>query len=298
MAASIGGPEVASDTVRAKRLIRLADALRLTRWPDGGLRIPILLYHRVTRPADRIALADPAVAVTQPRLDEQLGYLVEAGYTCIALDCLIAHVRDRRPVPQRSFVITFDDGFLDTYRLAWPVLERHGMTATVFLVSDMVGKSSAWARAEASGPQLLMGPDHVRRMQTKGIDFGSHGRTHARLVDLDDEALNDELSRSRDDLTNLLGREVTTLSYPFGRFDDRVRDAAGRAGYTASVSVRPGLNHAATDPLALRRIVVSGRDSGADLLVKMVLGEHVLRWHRVGAHLCRTAWRRIGRGAA
>ena len=279
--------------MRAKRLIKLADALRLTRWPDGGPRIPILLYHRVTRPADRRALADPGVAVTQSRFDEQLAYLLEAGYTCIALDHLVAHVRDRRPLPQRSFVITFDDGFLDTYRLAWPVLERHRMTATVFLVSDLVGQSSEWARAEASGPQLLMGSDHVRRMQARGIDFGSHGRTHARLADLDDEALNDELARSRDDLANLLGREVTTLSYPFGRFDDRVREAAVRAGYTAAVSVTPGLNHTATDPFALRRIVVSGTDRGADLLVKMILGEHVLRWHRVGAHLGRTAARGV-----
>ena len=269
--------------------------MRLTRWSDGRPRVPILLYHMIVRAGER---ADPAMAVSQSRFDRQLAVLGEAGYTCLSLDRLVAYVRDGQPVPARSFVLTFDDGFLSTYRLAWPVLRRHGMTATVFLVSDRVGAQSEWMRVEPSGPQLLMGPEQIREMRSGGIDFASHGRTHAHLTSLDDAALGDELAGSRRQLAALIGREVRTLGYPHGEWDARVRSAAEQAGYTAAVSVMAGWNHPGTDLLALRRLVVTGRDTPHTLLLKMILGEHRLCWHRAAWQLARTACRRATKSFA
>ncbi len=272
-----------------RRLIQLADAMHLTRWSDGRPRVPILLYHMIVRAGEQ---ADPAMAVSQPRFDQQLAALTEAGYACVSLDRLVAYVRDEQPVPARSFVLTFDDGFLSTYRLAWPVLRRYGMTATVFLVSDRVGAQSEWMRVEPSGPQLLMGPAQIREMQCGGIDFASHGRTHAHLTQLNDAALVDELAGSRRRLAALIGREVRTLGYPHGEWDARVRSAAERAGYTAAVSVVAGWNRPGTDLLALRRLVVTGRDTPHALLLKMILGEHRLCWHGMGRKLAQMIWRR------
>lgn len=271
----------------------LADLARLTRWPDGRPRVPILLYHMIVRPGEQ---TDAAMAVSQTRFDEQLACLTEAGYTCISLVRVIAYIRDGERVPDRSFVITFDDGFLDTYRLAWPVLRRRGMTATVFLVGDLIGGLSEWMRVEPSGPQLLMGADQIREMNASGIDFGSHGRRHARLTDLDDAALDEELLSSRHRLSELLGHEVREFGYPYGRFDDRVRAATARAGYTAAVSVMAGHNNPRTDPLALRRVLVSGRDTGAGLLAKMVLGQHTLRLGALAGPVRRAA-RKLSRGS-
>jgi len=278
--------------VRPGRLIKLADAMRLTHWPDGRPRVSVLLYHRIIRPDE---YADPTAAVCQHRFDRQLGYLAEAGYTCVPLDSLIDYVRTGETVPARSFTITFDDGFLDTYRLAWPVLQRHAMTATVFLASDLIGKQAEWMRVEPSGPQLLMGADHVRRMHADGIDFASHGCTHPHMTALADGTLAGELARSRARISELLGQEIRTLAYPYGQFDDRVQAVAARAGYDAAASVIAGWNHPGTDPMALRRIVVTDRDSGALLLLKMILGVHVLRPHTVGAHIARGACEAIAR---
>lgn len=271
--------------VRPPHTANLLDALRLTRWPDGMPRVPVLLYHMITRPGRH---CDPSMAVSQTRFDRQLAYLDRAGYVCISLSRLVAYVRDGQPVPPRSFAITFDDGFLDTYRLARPVLRRHRMTATVFLVSDLIGGLSEWMRAEPSGPQLLMAADMILRMQADGIDFASHGCTHAHLANLSPDQLTEELVRSRRDLSDLLGREVTTLGYPYGQFDAHVRAAADAAGYTAAVSVIAGGNHTATDPLAIRRTVVTGTDEGPSLLIKMVLGEQTLRWRTIAPRLART----------
>ncbi|MBN1341103.1 MAG: polysaccharide deacetylase family protein [Phycisphaerae bacterium] len=271
--------------MRGHTLIQLADAARLTRWADGLVRVPVLLYHMIIRPG---LPADPEMAVPQDRFSEQLTCLADAGCACISLDRLIRHVLHGEPVPPRSFAITFDDGFLDTYRLAWPVLQRRGMTATVFLVSDLMDKLSEWMRVEPSGPQLLMGCEHVREMHQAGIGFGSHGRRHVDLTCLDDDELADELCTSRQVISGLLREDVRVLAYPFGRFNARVRSAAARMGYAAALSVRGGWNRRGTDPLALRRIVVSGRDTGTNLLIKIILGEHRIRWHAATARLTRT----------
>jgi len=107
------------------------------------------------------------------------------------------------------------------------------------------------------------------------------------MTALTDGTLADELARSRARISELLGQEIRTLAYPYGQFDDRVQAAAARAGYDAAASVVAGWNHRGTDPMALRRIVVTGRDSGALLLLKMILGVHVLRPHAAGARIAR-----------
>ncbi len=276
-----------------QRLISLADAARLTHWPDDLPRVPILLYHRILRPGET---GDPRMTVPQDRFEQQLTHLAEAGYTCVPLSALVDYVRNAAQVPPRSFAVTFDDGFLDTYRLAWPVLQRHAITATVFLVADRIGGQSEWMRVEPWGPQLLMDREQILEMQEGGIEFGSHGLTHAHLTRLDPDAISEELQTSRARLGDLLGREVTTFAYPYGEWDTRVRESVERAGYRAAASVLAGWNHPGTDPLALRRIVVSGSDSGQALLLKMLLGDHRFRWRSLAVLLGRAAARRLGLG--
>jgi len=255
-------------------LINAAEALRMTRWPDNHTRVPILLYHAIVRPGE---VADPSVAVSQSRFDEHLLGLEEAGYSCISLNHLVAYLEGRQSVPSRCYVLTFDDGFLNTYRLAWPVLVRRKCPATVFLVVDLIGRVSEWTRPERSGPQLMLGADQILRMQAAGIDFASHGCTHSRLTDLGPAALSHELAESRKRLSELLGRNVTTLAYPYGGQNVQVREAARRAGYTAAVSVMAGWNHPGPDPMAMRRIIVSGRDSPNAVLAKTLIGDHRIR---------------------
>lgn len=272
-----------------KRLMRWIDRARLLRWPDERPRVPVLLYHIVQRSG---RLIDPSMAVCQRRLDEQLRFLSEAGFRCLPLSRVLAYVRDGEAAPERSFAITFDDGFLSTYRVARPVLSRYGMTATVFLVSNLVGKQAEWMRSEPSDVQLLMTADQVQRLRDEGYEFGSHGCTHTPMTALDDATLSTELVRSGEQLGRLLGDKVATVAYPHGAVDERVREAARQAGYTAGASVVAGWNHPGIDPMMLRRIVVRGRDTGASLVMKMVLGRHTLTAHQLMAEAGRAVLRR------
>ena len=157
----------------------------------------------------------------------------------------------------RSIGLSFDDGSLETYAVAWPLLRERGLTATVFVTTSLIGSDRPPKPWEESGLHVQgMAADQIVALDRDGIEIGSHGVNHYALPDLSDEALSAELAKSRVALESLLGHPVTTFSYPHGAFDARVRDAAAAAGYVSAWSCEcvPLLH--ATDPLVLPRYPV------------------------------------------
>jgi peptidoglycan/xylan/chitin deacetylase (PgdA/CDA1 family) len=127
-----------------------------------------------------------------------------------------------------TVAITFDDGLENFYELAFPILQRYGFSATVFLVSDYIGENTNWdyhKRRHMTWPQIA-------EMAAAGIEFGSHSATHQDLRGLSDEELQYELAGSKTYLESKLNRPVKYISYPFGRFDSRVAQFSQKAGFT------------------------------------------------------------------
>lgn len=152
--------------------------------------------------------------------------------------------------PRGSVVLTFDDGFADNYDHALPVLTRHRLPATVFLVAKTLtaeGLPVNWIDHPPPEPQKLttLTPDQVLEMQAAGVDFQSHSYAHRTLTELGDAECVTDLRDSRESLEELLRRPVTLLAYPRGRHDERVRHAAEKAGYSHAFALptsreRPG----------------------------------------------------------
>jgi len=194
--------------------------------------ILVLGYHAVseTWPA--------ALAVTTSQLRAQLEWLLERGYRGSTL-----HDAVTSEPAGPTLVLTFDDAYASVLELAYPILSSLGLRATVFAVTDF-----------AEGDRLLEWPgiDHWRggRYESElrglrwheladlaagGWEIGSHTCTHPRLTQLSDEALADELRRSRQACERALGLPCLSLAYPYGDFDARVGRAAEEAGYEAAV---------------------------------------------------------------
>jgi len=123
--------------------------------------------------------------------------------------------------------LTFDDGWLGFYDNAWPILKDHNFTATVFLITDYVGKISDWDYKKARH----LSWEQIRELAEHGIEFGSHSATHVDLRRLDDHDLQYELSGSKQTIENQIGKPVRYFSYPFGRYNQRVIEAVKQAGY-------------------------------------------------------------------
>jgi peptidoglycan/xylan/chitin deacetylase (PgdA/CDA1 family) len=169
-------------------------------------------------------------------------------------------------------VITFDDGFQSCADHAVPVLRSCGFTAVFFLVTGLVGDRSRWM-PRVGGPELpLMGWETVRALAAEGFQFGAHTVTHPRLPELAPAAMRSELSDARRRLQDELGRPVLHLAYPFGSYDDAVRDAAAETGYVTACSTRHGLSGTDDDLLALHRANVYGHDSLFNFICRVRLG--------------------------
>jgi peptidoglycan/xylan/chitin deacetylase (PgdA/CDA1 family) len=186
------------------------------------------------------------LSVTPAALGDQLGRLVDAGYRGVTF----AEAAAGQAGP-RSLVVTFDDAFASVFRLARPILERLGLTATVFVPTRQAlgdGPMSwpgieEWLDGRHADELRAMTPSELEQLAAAGWEIGSHTRTHPRLSALGDAELEDELRGSREDCERL-GFECRTLAYPYGDADDRVRRAAERAGYVAAAGFSPDLGDA------------------------------------------------------
>lgn len=231
----------------------------------------VLMYHR-------LGLARNAwearYAIAPERFEAHMTALAHEGMRCVGLDALMRWLKSADPLPENAFALTFDDGFRSVREHALPLLERLGWPFAVFLVSDLVGREDLWTRA--SNPDgvayPLLDADEILHMQHRGVAFHSHTCSHASLPDLDDQRLEHELGDSRGALEKLLGRPVDYLAYPFGHVDERVAEAARRAGYRGAFSTQPGFNRREVDRFRIRRIDVYGTDTPAMLLRKVRLG--------------------------
>lgn len=219
------------------------------------LVLPILMYHRVEvmPPNTR----DIGNYVAPEQFGQQLSALSQWGYTFITLDDWLAFRGGCRKPPRRAVALTFDDGYLSNYTVAWPILRRYGATATVFLVANAIGQSNHWDGASAP----LLGPDQILAMQKCGVLFGSHTCTHRSLLGMKPTEAMIELTWSRTLLETMLGKRVVTLAYPYNQQNHAVRVLARQAGYRAAVVGRGRLNFPWTNPWALMRIPVNAQMS-------------------------------------
>jgi peptidoglycan/xylan/chitin deacetylase (PgdA/CDA1 family) len=136
----------------------------------------------------------------------------------------------------RDIAVTFDDGFASIFDHAFPVLMRHAIPATLFVVAGTLvngGREVDWVdRPPPAGPPRTLSRSQVLEMRDAGVRFGSHSLVHADLTRLGDDECERDLRESRLVLEELIEGPVPFLAYPRGRHDARVRRAAERAGYT------------------------------------------------------------------
>ena len=216
------------------------------------MRLPILMYHKVDRLPPSPGARYVRNYVLPEQFDAQLAALRRWGYETISFDDWLAYRRRERTLPRRPIILTFDDGYRSTYEVAWPLLKRYAATATVFLVSDLIGRTNVWDAGEIQEP--LLGAGEITAMRAGGIEFGSHTCTHPALTALPPPRVLAELRDSRTALALLLGAPVRVLCYPFGKQNAAVRALAREAGYEAAVIARRRLNSRASDPLRLTRL--------------------------------------------
>jgi peptidoglycan/xylan/chitin deacetylase (PgdA/CDA1 family) len=229
-------------------------------------RPPILMYHRV---ADSGTPALDRYRLTPAALEEQLRYLRDAGYVGVTVQAWHAAMTARRPLPGRAVLLTFDDGYLDFYTNAWPLLKKYGFPATVFLVADRIGGVGEWDAAYGEPAPLMDWPD-ILQLQGEGVEFGAHTCTHPPLTALSPERVTQEAARARSILTRGLGRPVSAFAYPYGDQDAVVRHLVGACGFTYGLTCEGRLSKLSDQLLSLPRLEITGADTLTTFVRKLL----------------------------
>ncbi|MEO5791024.1 MAG: polysaccharide deacetylase family protein [Gaiellaceae bacterium] len=228
----------------------------------------VLGYHAVS---DRSA--SPR-AVTRAALRRQVAGLVGRGYVGATFSRALLG-----PSPPRCLAVTFDDGEHSVIEHAFPVLAALGVPGTVFVPVSPIG-----------APGLLGWAD-LATLSEAGWEVGAHTLSHARLTDIDDASLGDELRGSREAIEDTLGRPCRSLAYPYGAVDARVRAAAARAGFTAGCTTGTTGTVGRADVLVWPRVGVDGDDGRTLFRLKTSRVGRALRGTPLRAPLERTGRR-------
>lgn len=157
--------------------------------------------------------------------------------------------------------ITFDDGYVDNFEVAAPILRKFQLPAAFFVVSGYVGTTivAPWDHSAASDASW-MNWDHVRSLAAEGFEIGSHTHRHINLGSADEETIRSDLRESKSKLLHELGRPARLFAYPFGGREDitsRSRDLVRQEGFDCCVSCFGGSNPATADPYSLNRIGIA-----------------------------------------
>ncbi len=218
---------------------------------------PILLYHHFGSIGRRSrSYIEPAL------FERQLGHLRRSGRVVLDLAALVDGMR-RRGVPRNAVAITFDDGWRDNYERGLPIVVRHGLPVTVFLVSGRVGLRE------------YVGWPEIREMRAAGIRFGAHSVSHPRLTEIPPGEARREIMDSKKAIEDGLGEEVAMFCYPYGCFNREVRDMVEEAGYLGACCNAPGRLWPDDDLFALKRVTMTYRMKNRALIAAALSGYYV-----------------------
>jgi glycosyltransferase involved in cell wall biosynthesis/peptidoglycan/xylan/chitin deacetylase (PgdA/CDA1 family) len=278
-----------------KRRVAARGALVLDRLlparPAAGFAI--LMYHRV---CDRTkGVPAPTWNVTPGRFRQQLAGLLARGYQAWPLAKVLAYHRAGQPIPPRTFVVSFDDGYECVYRQAWPILKELGVPATIFLATAYLDgrrplpfddwPAAGSSRADTAGWRPLSTAQCAEMLSGGLVALGAHSHSHADFRRRP-ETFRRDLAEPLAGLQRRFALAEAPFAFPFGFADDELVAVARESGVLCALSDENELNSPASDRHCWGRVIVEQGDTAAMLAAK------IDGWYSFLRRVWLRAWRR------
>ena len=205
---------------------------------------PILMYHEV---GDR--WNGSSTSVSTAAFKRQMEFLKVHRYRVISLADFLEELKKDKKISFKTVVITFDDGHLDNFKNAFPILKQLDLPATIFMITENINREG-WLAEE-----------DLRILDDSGVSIGSHTVRHAFLPSLSEKEAFFELTESKKRLEKILRHPITLFSYPAGGVTEEIKGLVKKAGYDGAVTTNYGKSK--QDPYALHRIKIT--EAGGNL---------------------------------
>jgi len=212
---------------------------------NENVGLPVIYYHGV----------DPAypgnqLYVSPAQLKEQLQLIKDLGYTSLTMSEVNDYIKNNKAIPEKSILITFDDGYTDNYTYAFPILKELDMKATIFVITSGTDNGNYYVSS-----------DQIKEMSAYGIDIESHTVSHDHLNTISYEKQLEELKASKAKIESITKKDVLSIAYPYGDYNEDTKKATIAAGYSIAFTTDTGLADRTDNPVTLNRIYVDSRNS-------------------------------------
>jgi peptidoglycan/xylan/chitin deacetylase (PgdA/CDA1 family) len=234
--------EVASISARQKLGTQITD--------DFVVEVPVLTYHYIRDAVPPSEELSYHLSVKVADLESQFSYLAQSGFHTLSLGDLYESLVNRTPLPPKSVIITFDDGFRDFYFNAFPLVKKYNLRVVSFYVVGYTNYPN------------YMSWSMLKELHNSGlVDIQSHTMSHFLLTGLSPEHAKSEIFESKRILEEMLGKKVSYIAYPYGDYNEEIVNMVREAGYRLAFSTRPGSELRSGEQFFLRRMNVSGFDT-------------------------------------
>jgi peptidoglycan/xylan/chitin deacetylase (PgdA/CDA1 family) len=239
-------------------------------------RIRVLLYHRII--GDNENPQGDIWAIKASQFRRQMALLDRLQYTTITFTDYRLFLEDALNLPRKPIIVSFDDGYLDIYERAFPILSRFGMRSVIFVVTDPETKTNTWDTASGRAEAKLMNEQQILEMHAAGNEIGSHSATHPKLTLLPRQEAWEQVSRSRMVLEIMLNSPVRTFSYPYGVLNKEIKSLVADAGYSMACAAWSGPIRFETDLFEIRRTLILGKTGLLKFLFQLLPPYQFYSW--------------------
>lgn len=208
-------------------------------------QVPILCYHQIRdfRPRDSERAKDYIVPPTN--FAEQMKKLADSGYHTILPGQLLDYLQYGTPLPEKSFMIHFDDADLSQFEVARPILDKYGFKAVFFIMTVVLNKPG------------YMNKDQVKELSDQGHVIASHTWDHMNVKKMEEKDWEKQIEKPSRQLEQITGKKIEYFAYPFGLWSHdvalKIRDQGFKAAFQLSAK------RDSTLPLyTIRRVIVPG----------------------------------------
>ena len=228
----------------------------LPTFANASVKVPILMYHYIGNNPNPKDTVRNSLSVSPDKFESQMDYLSKNGYTPITLDTLYGIFSKQVNSPAKPVILTFDDGYIDFYTIAYPILRKFNFHAVSFIATGLVGGG------------YYMNWNQIKEIQSSGlVTFEDHTVTHANLPSLSYSAALKQMVDSKNTLQSQTGYPVNFIAYPYGTTNSSVQSAAKAAGFVGGLGTwygkvsSPGMN--------MPRLRISGGMSLKDFAARL-----------------------------
>ena len=214
---------------------------------------PILMYHSINSVPKATVMR--SLHIPRKRFLLQMMLLKLFGYRGVSLSEL--HLQMLRGENRKLVGLTFDDGYKNNTTNALPILIKLGFTATIYIVSNNVGKSNTWDIEKGMSEYPMMNEDEIKHWIDSGMEIGSHTQNHKDLVKCNNKDLIKEIKQSKIDLEKKFNTSINHFCYPYGRFNDEIIKITKNSGYITGTSTQRGRSSLKDNLYTLPRVQIT-----------------------------------------